>query len=118
MPISLATPFLISVKKNISGESSVIATLSGSAINSEKLSEFSLARLFGIISPKMSTRTVITAVAIPTEPEPSFSVNITVASADEAIFTTLLPISMQVSALSKSSVIFKARCALLFPSAA
>jgi len=91
---------------------------SGAAIRVAKLSEFSLARLFGRISPKISTRTVITAVAKPTLPAPNFSVNSTVASDDESILTTLFPIRIAVRALSKLSQIVKALAALLLPPSA
>ena len=64
------------------------------------LSEFSLAKVFGVISPKINIKTVITMVAIPTPPAPNIWVNTTVANEDDAMFTILLPTKIVVKALS------------------
>ena len=108
----------IAEKNHIAGVSIVMQTESGAAISIEKLSAFSLARLFGSISPKISTSTVMTRVAAATLPLPNCSVKSTVASDEAEMFTTLLPMSIAVSALSKFSVIFSAFCALLLPEVA
>ena len=47
--------------------------------------------LFGVISPKIRTVTVITAVATVAPISPSIFTNSTVAIAEPAIFTMLLP---------------------------
>ena len=117
-PPSFAPSFVSPVKIQIKGVMTNINTRKGAAIAFAKDSAFSLARLLGSISPKISTKTVITSVATPTLPLPRYLVKSTVARAEESIFTTLFPISMAVSALSKLSHIYMAFCALLFPSSA
>ena len=65
-----------------------------------KRSGASLAILLGEISPKSSTRAVITTVDIVTPFLPKYEVKITVDNEAEAIFTTLFPIRMVESSLS------------------
>ena len=71
-----------------------------------------------MISPKVSTKNVATPVAMATPLSPNAVVAITVESEERAIFTTLLPISIVHSILSKSVSSFIAVFADLLPSSA
>ena len=79
---------------------------------------FSFASVFGRISPKISTRMVITVVAIAAPEAPKTAVAITVAIDALAMLTTLLPTRMVESRRSKSSTTASARFAFLFPPSA
>ena len=68
--------------------------------NMAKLSDFSLAKLLGEISPKINTIIVITTVETVAPYLPYKSINNTVEIAVIAMFTILLPISMVVRSLS------------------
>ena len=100
---------------NVTGVSTTMNTLSSPPNTSANFSAFSFARLLGIISPKMSIRTVIAAVAIPTPFAPKSSVHITVPNDVERIFTILFPTRIVVRVLSKFSAIFSALVAFLLP---
>ena len=79
-------------------------------------SDFCFAIDFGVISPKISTNTVITAVAIPTPLGPTKDTNNVVANDDAKIFTMLLPINMAPNNLFGSSVSFSTNLAPFTPS--
>ena len=65
-----------------------------------KLSGDSFARLFGVISPKMRTVIVMTAVETVAPPEPMSSTNQTVAMEESPILTMLFPTRMVESSVS------------------
>ena len=92
--------------------------LRGAAVARLMLSAFSFAKLFGRISPNVSTRTVVTAVAMAGPLVPNSAVATVVAMAVEAMFTTLLPIRMADSVRSKSSARRSTAEALRSPSSA
>jgi hypothetical protein len=77
----------------------------------------SFASVFGEISPKTKSSTVITRVAIPTPFAPNKPIKSAVASADAVIFTILLPINTVERTLSKTSSILSVSCARLLFSA-
>jgi hypothetical protein len=99
----------------LSGISTYIKTLRIGVENIAKVSGVSFARLLGVISPKIKTRTVVAIVASVTPESPKYFVKITVAIDAEAMFTILFPINMLESTLSKSSVSIKVCTALLSP---
>ena len=99
----------------------VITTINLSRNGAEaiaKPSGISLAMLFGVISPKTSTTTVMTTVAIVAPYEPKIFTNRIVAIDVIAMLTILLPTSIVVSSLSYFSESFSTRSALRLPSPA
>ena len=82
------------------------------------VSAWSVAKVFGDISPKIRIRTVKIPVATPAPTLPNSRSARVVAMLDAERFTMLLPINMALSILPESSVIFRARAARLFPSSA
>ena len=83
-----------------SGVKTTRNTRSSGAASMAKLSAFCLARLFGEISPKISTTTVITTVEMVTPLSPRNLTNTTVAMDAEAMLTMLLPMRMVESSRS------------------
>ena len=95
--------FFQSEKSKLSGVNMMLIALIIGAEKREKPSGNSFARLLGVISPKIRTRTVVAMVE---RVDARFwsplhhSMNTTVASEEASMFTMLLPISMVVSNLS------------------
>ena len=71
--------------------------------------------VFGVISPKSSTKRVNTPVAAPTAWLPNTSVTSTVSMEDAERLTTLFPIRMAPSILLWSLLAFKTQAAALSP---
>ena len=65
-----------------------------------KFSAFPAANVFGSTSPKITSNTVIMAVATPTPPSPKIAVKTTVVSEADNVFTILLEISSPERVLS------------------
>ena len=72
------------------------ASISGAMV-SEIRSEYRVARLFGVISPKTRIMMVNTPTAMPGPALPNHFVARTVAMTDAAMFTRLFPINIVVS---------------------
>ena len=88
------------------------------AENIAKLSGRSFAMLFGVISPKMSTTTVMTAVDTVAPLSPSIWTNKTVAMELAEMLTMLLPMRIVERSRSYFSASVRASAALLLPSSA
>ena len=73
---------------------------SGFATRRAKPSGFLLARIFGVISPNVMMMTVMMSVAIHAPASPMRETAMTVATADDAMFTRLLPMRIVMSASS------------------
>ena len=114
---SLATSFFQSPKTQLRGISTHMNTRSSGAEKRAKLSGASLATLFGVISPKISTTTVTTTVDTEAPLSESFSslINVTVPMDDAAMLTMLLPMSRVESSLSKSETSFSTSAERLSP---
>ena len=102
----------------VNGVSIAMQKLMKGAENFAKASGFSLAMFLGVISPKMSTTTVITMVETAAPLWAISPTNSTVAMAVIVIFTTLFPMRIVVSSLSYFSPRSKTFCALSSPSPA
>ena len=81
------------MSRKLSGKNRALSTVTGPETFSAKLSAASFARLFGVISPKISTTTVITTVETVAPLLLKKPTNSTVAMLAEEMFTMLLPIS-------------------------
>ena len=82
------------------------------------LSALAVAMVFGVISPKMRTTTVMIPVAMLTAELPKSDCATIVASAEAEMFTRLLPIRTALSILAEFSRILRTLAALLLPSSA
>jgi len=79
---------------------SILLTINiGFATLSDICSEFCEAKVFGVISPKISTTIVIIIVLIATPLLPIRLIAKTVAKEDDAIFTTLFPTKIDANKL-------------------
>ena len=103
------------MKRNTNGVRIVIRNRRTFEEDTQKLSAFSLARHFGIISPKVSTSSVIIPVLMAAPASPKSFMQKTVATEEQPIFTMLFPIRIVVKALSKFSTIFRQFFARLSP---
>ena len=81
-------------------------------------SEYFVAMVFGVISPKISTRNVSIPVEYPINLLPKTSVQSAVVSAEAEMFTILFPINMALKSFAGLSVIFNTFFAGLLPSSA
>ena len=82
----------------------------------ESCREYSVAIVFGVISPKIKTKKVRAPVAIPIYLFPNTDVQKVVVSADADMFAMLLPTRIALRSLLGFSVIFNTFFALRFPS--
>ena len=108
----------IAVNKKTNGLNITTQNCIGFDTFSETASDFCLATVFGVISPKISTKTVITPVDIATAeslPLKSLTAN-DVAIEEAPMFTILLPISIAPKSLFGLSVNFSTSLAPLTPS--
>ncbi len=99
------------------GKSRIVRMRTGTATPSAWRVAFSLATIFGMVSPKMMIVRVMAAVAIQTFLSlPVSAITRTEPRDEAAMFTRLLPMRIAERALSKDSVIFSAMPARLEPS--
>ena len=84
----------------------------------DQRSEFSSAIIFGKISAKITTKVVITNVAIITPTSPNKEINKLVANTEARIFTRLLPTKRVLIKVSCLAISFSNAFALLSPSSA
>ena len=82
----------------------------------EIVSAFKVAKVFGVISPKIKINKVIMPVATPAPVFPSKSIARTVAMEEVEIFTILLPIRIAPSIFPEFSITFPSVTAFLLPS--
>ena len=80
--------------------------------------EYFVAMVFGVISPKISTRNVSIPVEYPINLLPNTSVQSAVVSAEAEMFTILFPINMALKSFAGLSVTFNTFFADLLPSSA
>ena len=103
---------------NITGVSTTMSTDIKPAIESEILSAFMVASVFGETSPKISMRNVSIPVATPAPTLPNSLMASDVVSDDAERFTMLLPIRMAESIFGEFSVTLSTFSAFLLPASA
>ena len=103
------------MKMKTRGVSTMVMNLSRPAVFAEKSSQCSLARHFGITSPKVRISRVVAPVAIAEPTSPKSLRQSTVAMDEQPRLTMLLQISIAVRALSKCSITYSTFSAFLSP---
>ena len=117
--INLLSPLFISMNSLLIGSSTFISTDIMGAEKAAKRSGCSLAIDLGVISPNISTSTVITTVlTVGPAPSPMQYVKSTVATDVQDMLTMLLPTRMELSSSSYRSASDIISFALLSPASA
>ena len=101
--------------RTIIGVRTTVRKLMIGAILQDNLSAFTVAMVFGVISPKMRTTKVSTPVAIPMYAPPNFETSDVVRDEAERL-AILFPIRIAESILDGFAINFSTNSAFLFPS--
>ena len=115
LPEILSARALSFINTKTRGERIIVSAFRNPAVFTENASQCSFARHFGITSPKVSTKSVVTPVATAEPMSPKICMHSTVAIDEQPRFTTLLQIKIAVRALSKWSITYSALRAFLLP---